>query len=524
MLEILLPPLRKGESWRLEYFQGKGAKRFFKVDKMEPWAVQRAKKDTLDVYFAVASFQVDTNSRRVEDVARLQCLWADLDCGEGKEHATRDHALEALKSLGLPPTVLVNSGYGFHAFWALEAPEEGVEAIERVVRLVRGLAKLIGGDTNVADAARVMRIPGTSNYKRGDDGVAVTLVDETDDTYTLQQFVDAGVEEVARVADTGPAPVTLDGGKVLTRDASLKIGSQMLALLDTTSDHGMEYGSGSEADFAVICALLRSGHSAADVAATFVASKRGDDARARKPGHFDDYIERTMESAQLAVGAERPDDTGLSSMLGKRRVEVTDEDRIALLAELGHLLADVQITEARRYLGDDPTFVLYTDGGVVRIGGWANVVNLNRFRVPFEGVTGEVIPAIKPEEWAQVRALILKASIDIEVHEESTEQGQVKVWVAEYLEVHPATSEQEQFHEQWRDSIRMDNPFQVGGDTCITLTGTKGFIKNVIGERIDRKDLARLLRAEGWEADKINIMDDDRRTSKRVFRKALKGA
>ena len=70
----------------------------------------------------------------------------------------------------------------------------------------------------------------------------------------------------------------------------------------------------------------------------------------------------------------------------------------------------------------------------------------------------------------------------------------------------------------------MDNPFQLNGDTCITLTGTKGFIKNVIGERIDRKDLARLLRAEGWEADKINIMDDDRRTSKRVFRKALKGA
>jgi hypothetical protein len=520
MLEILLPPLRDSESWRLEYFKGKGSKRFFKIDKMEPWAVNRAAKDNLDVYFAVASFKAGTNSRRVEDVSRLSCLWADLDVGEGKEHATREHALEALKALGLAPSALVNSGYGFHAFWALEVPEE---AIERVVRMVRGLAKLIGGDSNVADAARVMRIPGTSNYKHAAP-VPVALVDVNDNTYTLQQFVDAGVEEIARVADSGPTLASLDNGRVLTRDASLKIGSQMLALLDTTGNHGDEYGSGSEADFAIVCALLRSDHSPADVAATLVASKRGEDARTRKPGHFDDYIERTMESAQLAVGAERPDDNGLSSMLGKRRVEVTNEDRIALLAELGHLLADVQITEARRYLGDDPTFVLYTDGGVVRIGGWANVVNLNRFRVPFEGVTGEVIPKLDTEAWAQVRALILKASIDIEVHEESTEQGQIAVWVAEYLEVHPAASEQPQFQEQRMAAIRMDNPFITEGDTCITLTGTKAFIKNVIGERIDRRDLARLLRAEGWEADKVNIMDDDRRTSKRVFRKPLKGA
>jgi|TARA_R110000824_G_scaffold124591_4_gene283230 hypothetical protein len=522
MLEILLPPLRDGESWRLEYFKGKGAKRFFKIDKMEPWAVKRAAQGGLDVYFAVASFRAGTESRRVEDVSRLSCLWADLDVGEGKEHPTREHALEALKALELAPSALLDSGYGFHAFWALEAPEEGAEAIERVIRLVRGLAKRIGGDTNVADAARVMRIPGTFNYKHKTPA-AVTLVDENDNTYTLQQFVDAGVDEIARVADSGPALASLDNGKVLTRDASLKIGSQMLALLDTTGNHADEYGSGSEADFAIICALLRSDHLPADVAATFVASKRGEDARTRKPGHFDDYIERTMESAQLAVGAERPDDNGLSSMLAKRRVEVTSEDRIALLAELGHLLADVQITEARRYLGDDPTFVLYTDGGVVRIGGWANVVNLNRFRVPFEGVTGEVIPKLDTEAWAQVRALILKASIDIEVHEESTEQGQVAVWVAEYLEVHPAASAQLQFQELRMEAIRMDNPFITDGDTCITLTGTKAFIKNVIGERIDRRDLARLLRAEGWASDKVNIMDDDRRTSKRVFRKLMKG-
>jgi len=370
----------------------------------------------------------------------------------------------------------------------------------------------------VADAARVMRIPGTQNYKH-DKPTDVTLVSQGDETYTLQQFVDAGVEEIGRVADATPTPVNLKGGKVLTRDASLKIGSQMLALLDTTGNHDMEYGSGSEADFAVICALLRSSHSPADVAATFVASKRGEDARGRKPGHYDDYIERTMESAQLAVGAERPDVDDMKNILGKRRVEVSDENRIALLAELGHLLADVQITEARRYLGDDPTFVLYTDGGVVRVGGWANVVNQTRFRGPFEGVTGEVIPPYDKAAWAQVRALILKASVDIEVHDEATEQGQVRVWVEEYLEVHPATSERAEFNEQWRDSIRMDNPFQMNGDTCITLNGTKSFIKNVIGERIDRKDLARLLRAEGWESDKVNIMDDDRRTSKRVFRK-----
>ncbi len=508
-LERVLPELRDGEAWRLEFFTGTGPKRYFKLDVMQTAAEKWAKKNTADIYFAVASFTGD--SRKVEDVARLQCLWVDLDVGPDKAFPTREHALEALGMFALQPSAIVDSGYGYHVFWALEHPVEDEENIERVIRLVRGLAKLLDGDLNVADASRVMRIPGTLNCKHNEQA-QVTLVGETDNRYTLTQFVEAGVQEVGRVSEEAPTPVELSDGSILKR-GTIKASGPMLALLETTGSHGDEYDSGSEADFALICALLRGDHSPADVAATFTASKRGDDAQARKPGHYDDYLQRTMESAQRAVKADRPALPALASILKKRRVDVSPEDRIALLAELGHRLSDVQVTEVRRYLGDVPVFVFYTDGGVVKAGAWDGVVNLRRFRGAFEGTTGEVIRAYKEKEWSQVREIILKAAVDIEVHEEATESGQVKAWVGDWLqETPPPTSDEEQF-----EAADNDDPFMNEGRVCITVTGFTRYIKTVVGERSDRLALARALRANGWDYSKINIMDGDRRTSKRVF-------
>ena len=59
------------------------------------------------------------------------------------------------------PTAIVESGRGWHCYWRLSEPVDPAEAAQ----LSRLLAELLGGDLAAADAARLLRVPGTLNHK-----------------------------------------------------------------------------------------------------------------------------------------------------------------------------------------------------------------------------------------------------------------------------------------------------------------------------------------------------------------------
>jgi hypothetical protein len=67
-----------------------------------------------------------------------------------------------LKRLGLLPTALVDSGWGSHLYWFLDAPLKSLDAGERANRI---LAELCDGDTAAANAAHPLRLPGSMNCK-----------------------------------------------------------------------------------------------------------------------------------------------------------------------------------------------------------------------------------------------------------------------------------------------------------------------------------------------------------------------
>lgn len=108
-----------------------------------------------DVYVGCAPRVRRRGSR--EDVAPTSLLWADMDTPS---------AVAALKAFPIP-TMIVNSGSGepghkhAHAYWALARPLS-VEELESANRL---LAAALGADPRCADAARILRPPGTANYK-----------------------------------------------------------------------------------------------------------------------------------------------------------------------------------------------------------------------------------------------------------------------------------------------------------------------------------------------------------------------
>ena len=123
-----------------------------------------------DVYYGLATFK-EAGSRKVDNVKHLSAFFLDLDCGPSKDFTTQEQALKALqifcKKHTLPRPTMVNSGRGVHVYWFLSEAvgyEDWYPVAERLKRLCAE-DDFAADPAVTADAARVLRVPHTHNYK-----------------------------------------------------------------------------------------------------------------------------------------------------------------------------------------------------------------------------------------------------------------------------------------------------------------------------------------------------------------------
>lgn len=127
------------------------------------------KQGHTDVWFSVGSF---TTSREAKNAVAKKCFYIDIDVGPGKPYQTVREAIKdlitKLKAAGLPlPTIIVVSGNGIHGYWTLLS-EVTIAQWNPVAIALEAKLKEIGVmvDTTVTtDASRVLRVPGTRNWK-----------------------------------------------------------------------------------------------------------------------------------------------------------------------------------------------------------------------------------------------------------------------------------------------------------------------------------------------------------------------
>src|SRR5438309_2279248 len=106
--------------------------------------------------------------------------------------------------------------------------------------------------------------------------------------YSVQDFKSMGIYEVK--------PDSEDLGDMPTgKDRRSRLSASLSTRLDTVG--GGKSGDASKVDSGVLKSLLEEGLRPEDALATFIASKRGADARERKDGHFEDYVQRTVKNA-----------------------------------------------------------------------------------------------------------------------------------------------------------------------------------------------------------------------------------
>jgi DNA primase len=121
-----------------------------------------------NVFVAPGSFK--NHSRRAENGAFMRSFFIDLDVGDNKGYETKQEALEAigflLEETKLPTPAVVDSGGGIHAYWVLDKEIPVEQWKPYAERFKRKVQELIPIDPVVtADIARIMRAPGTLNYK-----------------------------------------------------------------------------------------------------------------------------------------------------------------------------------------------------------------------------------------------------------------------------------------------------------------------------------------------------------------------
>jgi hypothetical protein len=129
------------------------------------------------IYFAVARLRDDAQSRSTETVKETSFLWFETDFKHHLE-LTPDEIIRRIKEAPKPPLVLNFSGHGVHGYFRLHEPEDlSTDAGKlRVTEALKLACQHFGGDPQVCEVARLMRVPGSTNSKNGDSIPVTTLV------------------------------------------------------------------------------------------------------------------------------------------------------------------------------------------------------------------------------------------------------------------------------------------------------------------------------------------------------------
>jgi len=148
----------------------KPVQKFFKNLEDAVAVADNLRDEGYDAYYALATFE-DGKSRKTANVKQLRSFFIDLDCGEGKPYETQTEALAALRNFckvtSMPRPTLVNSGGGIHAYWALTEPvsrETWLPLAEKLKSMCDD-NDLFADPVVTADSVRILRVPGTLNYK-----------------------------------------------------------------------------------------------------------------------------------------------------------------------------------------------------------------------------------------------------------------------------------------------------------------------------------------------------------------------
>jgi len=497
-----------------------------------------------DVYVGVGLARRDYGpSHRCpsEEIAGLAGFWADLDLRSEAHNkkalpGTIQDALAIIPD-SIPPTIVVSTGNGAHAWWLFKEPyifdhdEERKQAASLVARwhtLLRLNAAARGWVFDrLSDLARVLRVPGTVNAKDPGNPKQVSVFSVTDRRYNLSDFEE--YLDDAAIPDTEAQERAAREWAERFKDKPLVINLEARIpqdLLDRWMEadlrfrntwlrqrHDLKDQSQSGYDLALACFGVDAGLSEQQIVDLIVHHRclHGQRQRTRI-----DYFQRTIAKAaqrsteppcampgaatDLAVGQAETPGSAMPPDAGKPADSAPPDAALAkaLLCEHISNALGIRVVRLVKLKGKEPTYHMELEETKIEFPNVAKLISQESVRVAIAAAVGKLIRKIKPKEWEQLAQAMLDACIIEESTEELDWEGAARMYVSQYL---AETGFIETIEGQTVQNQR--KPMVLDGRITICASDLQLYVNKTTFQNLSVKAIASMLAALGAKSARV---------------------
>jgi hypothetical protein len=419
---------------------------------------------THDLYVGVglsASDRGPTNRCPSDEINGIVGLWADVDL-KSEAHtkalpASLEEALEILPS-EFPPSFLISTGNGLHAWWLFREPlifdnddERGKAAalVHRWQTLLRLNAASRGWAFDLlADLARVLRVPGTYNCKDPQNPKPVSILAHCDRRYNPSDFAeflgDVGVPDEAEQNRAAKAWTSEVVGQNLSLNPNAAIPDERLnrymeaeprfksTWLRQRTD--LQDQSQSGYDLALANFGVEVGLSEQQIVDLIIHHRRihGQQQRTRL-----DYFQRTIAKAfkrgDRGVCGEHQQEIDMMNGASSTQAKPASTAAKALLCDQISKAIGVQVLRIVKIGGQDPTYRLELENTKIGFASVDKLVGQQSFRMKIASAVEHLVPKIPGKTWDRIAQAMLHAVTVEDGGDEASLVGAAKLYLERYL-------------------------------------------------------------------------------------------
>jgi len=413
------------------------------------------------------------------DVAAIAGLWADLDLrSEAHPRATLPGTIEEALSIlppELPPSFVISTGNGLHAWWLFREPlifetdEERRDAGNLALRwqsLLRANAAARGwAFDRLADLARVLRVPGTQNCKDPANLKPVSIHSQTERRYNPSDFTE--YLEDQKIPKAGEQERTSRAWKEESAERPLSINPNATVPDDLLNQYmavdprfkktwlrqreDLKDQSQSGYDLALANFGLEARLPEQQVIDLMIHHRRihGRPQRTRL-----DYFQRTISKASKRNDNPAPakSSEGPVEELGHRLAQTKPDSPTAraLLCEQISNAIGVRVLRIVKIDGQEPTYRLELESSKIGFPSVDKLVGQQSFRMKIASAVDHLVPRIPHKVWDRVAQMILNALTVEDGGDEADLVGAAKLYVERYLAETPFIDAEEDHPYQTR--------------------------------------------------------------------------
>jgi hypothetical protein len=499
---------------------------FTDLAKAEKYSLERSEKHEDDVYVQVSASDKDygpnhRNSIDDNPPVMLPAFYADLDMAKKLREdlpQTLEEALSIVKGNGFDPSMIVHSGHGLHAYWIFKEPwdisdpQELAKARTLSEKLSEFLVRKAGESgwkiDSIYDLVRVLRVPGTENWKNPKDPAKVILWDLNDLRWEPDEIEEALPTDITIGGNI--VPMDLDGwsGNVITEKKKLSADGLIfdlnaMAPMERMMDLNVAFPKlsrtwkcerediklneqgkpGNRYDLSLTNFLLRGGFSHQEVIDTIIHFRRKNNDHPEKAMR-QDYMLGTIAKVQRDIDKEKDKET-IETVQDLEDLGYEIEGQKDRIKQTLSNLFNVEVLRIVQFLSEPEEWVLYTVKGRTKIGISENLTTQKKFRNIVAKNCKHFFKHQSTSNWDITVNNMLFISEDEELDESATELGIMKVWLRGFIEGKDKIDHQTAYEKK---------PFFFDGSWWIYPKGFKSWIYTSAVENITRQNIVRILK------------------------------